>query len=410
MATTEQAAELLKPYRVEITEEADSFFLAKISGVSAGAVEFKIATASIDDYLSIRPTIHSDQETALFFPGYFEQAIEMGGPGPSSLRLFRRDQPGLMLASADSESTIELSPASETFLLHVGGSEGFRMFRRRMIGMRFAGNRRAPETTQLRDLFARVLTVKAKVSTASPYAANKNRLRELAISGLFNISFSTGVSLNLSRSWERSYYRLARKGDEEPQFPKRLYNKELVGYYQLALSSDSPVLAYLALYKVLEFFFTSASEGVLHKRLADKIAHPDFTHKSAGQLRNVVAMVRKFDQKMDEQRMLVTVLEQYFMADELISWVSEAESSDGVYFTQPQTVFGQPLTLDTNAEKIHPSLAARIYFIRNALVHNKEGEVARFTPFSGQEAALFKEIPLLMFLAEGLIAKNGTDL
>jgi len=284
------------------------------------------------------------------------------------------------------------------------------MFRRRMIGMRFAGNRRAPETTQLRDLFARVLTVKAKVSTASPYAANKNRLRELAISGLFNISFSTGVSLNLSRSWERSYYRLARKGDEEPQFPKRLYNKELVGYYQLALSSDSPVLAYLALYKVLEFFFTSASEGVLHKRLADKIAHPDFTHKSAGQLRNVVAMVRKFDQKMDEQRMLVTVLEQYFMADELISWVSEAESSDGVYFTQPQTVFGQPLTLDTNAEKIHPSLAARIYFIRNALVHNKEGEVARFTPFSGQEAALFKEIPLLMFLAEGLIAKNGTDL
>lgn len=410
MATIEEAGDLLKPYRAEVTGEADGFFLAKISGLGAGSVEFKLPTASVDEYLRVRPTLHSDQETALFFPGYFEQAIETGGPGAAIYRLFRREQPGHTLTSADNESTIELSPASETFLFHVGGSEGFRMSRRRTMGMRLVGNRRAPELTQLRDLFARILTVKVKLSTGSAHAANKNRLRELAISGLFNISFSTGVSLSLSRSWERSYYRLGRKGDEEPQFPRRLYNKELVGYYQLALSSDSPVLAYLALYKVLEFFFTSASEAVLHKRLADKIAHPDFTHKSAGQLRNVVTMVRKFDQKMDEQRMLVTVLEQYFMADELTSWVADTESSDSAYFTQPQTVFGQALTLDTNPDKVHPSLASRIYFIRNALVHNKEGEIARFTPFSGQEAVLFKEIPLLMFLAEGLIAKSGSDL
>jgi hypothetical protein len=120
-------------------------------------------------------------------------------------------------------------------------------------------------------------------------------------------------------------------------------------------------------------------------------------------------MVRKFDQKMDEQRMLATVLEQNFMADEISTWVADVESAAGTYFTQPQTIFGQSMTLDTNAEGIYASLAARIYFIRNALVHNKEGESARFTPFSGQEAALFKETPLLIFLAEGLIAKSGTD-
>ena len=120
-------------------------------------------------------------------------------------------------------------------------------------------------------------------------------------------------------------------------------------------------------------------------------------------------MVRKFDQKMDEQRMLATVLEQNFMVDEVPSWVADVEASTGHYFTQPQNIFGQSMTLDINPEGIYASLAARIYFIRNALVHNKEGELARFTPFSGQEAVLFKETPLLMFLAEGLISKTGKD-
>ncbi len=329
-------------------------------------------------------------------------------------RLFRRERTGYLLTSPDNSITIDLSPASESFLFHVGSTEGFRMFRRRIIGFRLGIDRRGREredagTPQLRDYFGRVLTVKVKATGEDGHGLSKNKLHDLATSGLFNISFATGVGLSMATSWERSLYRLGRGRDDEPQFPRRIYDKELAAYYQLALSSDSPILAYLALYKVLEFFFTSASEAVLHKRLADKVAHPDFTHKSAAQLRQVVSMVRKFDQKMDEQRMLATVLEQNFMVDEVPSWVADVEASTGHYFTQPQNIFGQSMTLDINPEGIYASLAARIYFIRNALVHNKEGELARFTPFSGQEAVLFKETPLLMFLAEGLISKTGKD-
>lgn len=48
--------------------------------------------------------------------------------------------------------------------------------------------------------------------------------------------------------------------------------------------------------------------------------------------------------------------------------------------------------------------------IRNALVHNKEGEIARFIPYSGQEEALHKEVQILIFIAEQLIIKTGKDL
>ncbi len=48
--------------------------------------------------------------------------------------------------------------------------------------------------------------------------------------------------------------------------------------------------------------------------------------------------------------------------------------------------------------------------IRNALVHHKEGEVSRFIPFSGQEAILYREIPLLIYLSEQIIIKTGKDI
>lgn len=412
MATLEDATELLRPYRADVVEEKEGWFIAKLSAVGTSAVHFRVPVAAVDEFLKIKGALHVEHDTSIFHPGYFEQAVETMGSGPAMFRLFRREQTSYETKSPDGQITIELSAPSEAFLFQLGACESFRTFRRRTPGLRMTITRRQPEgeLIQLRTLFSRVLTVKVRLAEGSTHSGSKGRLRDLAVSGLFNISFATGIGLTLATSWERSYYRLGRRGDEEPQFPRRLYNKDLVAYYQLALSSDSPILAFLALYKVLEFFFTSASENVLHKRLADKIAHPDFTHKSAAQLRVVASMVRKFDQKMDEQRMLTTVLEQYFMADEIITWIEETEFATEGYFTKHQLLFGQPQTLDVNPDKIHSSLAARIYLIRNALVHNKEGELSRFTPFSGQEAFLFKETPLIMFLAENLIAKTGTDL
>jgi hypothetical protein len=36
--------------------------------------------------------------------------------------------------------------------------------------------------------------------------------------------------------------------------------------------------------------------------------------------------------------------------------------------------------------------------------------VSRFIPFSGQEAILYRELPLLLYLAEQIIIKTGKDL
>ncbi len=94
----------------------------------------------------------------------------------------------------------------------------------------------------------------------------------------------------------------------------------------------------------------------------------------------------------------------------LVTWINDYEAGSVSYFTVPQTIFGQSFTLDLNPDNLAPSLAKRIYHLRNALVHSKEGELPRFIPFSGQEAVLSTEIPIILFLAEQLILKTGEDI
>ena len=238
------------------------------------------------------------------------------------------------------------------------------------------------------DLFSRLVTIQVHAREGSPLEEKRNTLRQVAESTLFHFAFGAGVGLGLSRSWERAYYRPSQRRRETVQFPRRIYNSDLLSYYQLALSSDSLMLGYLALYKILEYFDSSASEKALHSLLKEKLVAPDFSHTKVSQLRQLTSLVRKYDQRMDEQRMLTTVLEQYFAPDELIAWVQEYEASTGTYFSIGQTVFGESHCVDLNPKQVSPSLARRIYHIRNVIVHNKEGESARFVPFSGQEDIL----------------------
>ena len=96
--------------------------------------------------------------------------------------------------------------------------------------------------------------------------------------------------------------------------------------------------------------------------------------------------------------------------DEVREWVLNHESSRGPYYTTPQVVLEEAHTLDLSPERFASSLAARIYHVRNALVHNKEGEVSRFIPYSGQESVLLAEIPIVQYLAEQVILRSGTDI
>lgn len=60
-----------------------------------------------------------------------------------------------------------------------------------------------------------------------------------------------------------------------------------------------------------------------------------------------------------------------------------------------------------NESIIGEKLSSRIYKTRNAIVHSKESERVRYTPFR-DDRILVKEIPLLRFIAEQIIIESSS--
>jgi hypothetical protein len=396
MATLEQVRAILPIGVFPEIRKAENVFLVRYRDH-----DYTLPEAEVDLFLARE--LSSPSETSVHRTGYYEHALQR-------LSIFRppygADRETILLSS-DESVRAEVSNASIEFLLKIIQRADlprifFRVFSRVTPGLH------RPERP-FRESF-RILTIKVFASDQVEYRARAAKMRAVAEACLFHLAYGGGVALNLSRSWERDAYRLRPERTEQVQFPRRTYNSDLVAYYQLAVASDSLILAFLALYKIVEYFFSKVAEDGLHQRVVQRLIAPEFTHAKPTQLRQLVSTIRKYDQKMDEEKTLAAVVEYYFRPDEIITWVRAHEAEVGTYFTVPQTVLGQPLTLDLNVEQFAFSIAKRIYHLRNALVHHKEGDLPRFIPFSGQESVLSSEIPLLQFLAEQLILKSGTDI
>lgn len=407
MASIDEVAGLLRHLRnstVAINDDGD--FL-----VSIGRAEAVLAATDVDNYLAVRNGLQRPVQPAVCVTGYFEQAVELQGRTPFSMRLFR-ERDDIVIEDASQGRTVTLSPASTTFALAQLDGEVPRELRRMISFGRDRLGRLYPvgEQCPFSAILGRILTVKVHTRDDDVLATNCRKLQALAEAALFHVAFGLGVGISLQLDWERAYYRLGLRRDAEIQFPRRTYTSELLAYYQLAFGSDSLMLAYLSLYKVLEYFFTSSSKRILHQKMIESLVQPDFATTKPKKLDELARVVRLHDTKLDEERQLKTVLEDHFGPDVLRAWIEDFDRENDSYLTTERTIFAKLMRVDVSDNQLFPTVACRIYHIRNALVHHKEGEVSRFVPFSGQEAVLHRELPLLLYIAEQLIIKTGKDL
>lgn len=400
VSTTEDLKNALRALSIEeIIEDDDGNFAGSFRGS-----RFLLPKTEVEQYFAVRSLLRRGTETQVSAPGYYEHVIQFEGVRPRRMR-----EDPVVLENQAKTTTIEVGRPSTTFCLMLTDVDTLsREFRRVALPV---GLNRVINPSSSRGLgdFFRFSTIQLRTDPQSALGRAPTKMHELAEAAAFHVGYGRGISISFTKSWERTYYWLGRKAAEAVQFPLRTYNSELVSYYSLALSSDSLVLGYLALYKILEYFYTSASETALHGKLRDVLVAPDFLHTKPKKLRELAKAVRQFDNKVDELATLRLVLSSYFSVQELRDWLTSYESENGQHFTCEVDLFSNKMRVDTANDSIVPNIASRIYTIRNALVHNKEGEVSRFIPFSGQEEMLQKEVPLLLFLAEQLIIKTGKD-
>ncbi|WP_146030143.1 hypothetical protein [Methylocella silvestris] len=361
--------------------------------------QINVSRSELNRYRSQKDTIKKQGETDLWMPEYYEHAVQFEG---GLRRPFSRMADNISVQS-DEGTLISVERASEFFCISLLDVDVLGGGLRRLLSRPFGSGE-----TSVADLF-RINTIKV-IGVRDAFGRSAARMHELAGAAIFHFAYGKGVPISFTKSWERTNYWLGRKEHESIQFPVRTYNSELISYYNLALASDSLVLGYLALYKILEYFFTSVSEDVLHRKIKDHLASPDFAHTKTKKLRELVKLITAFETRLDEVGALKMVLSTYFEKSDLRNWIEQYQNKNGCYFTENANVFNKETRIDLSENTIINNISSRIYAVRNALVHNKEGEIARFIPYSGQEDVLHKEIQILIYLAEQLIIKTGKDI
>jgi hypothetical protein len=103
-------------------------------------------------------------------------------------------------------------------------------------------------------------------------------------------------------------------------------------------------------------------------------------------------------------------LRKYVSIDQIVEELRAYDNTLLTYYHDTTVTFsgGDSVNLvDQDTEQVYKKLAARLYKTRNAIVHSKESEKSKYTPFR-DDRILIKEIPLIRFVAEQVILSTST--
>jgi hypothetical protein len=237
---------------------------------------------------------------------------------------------------------------------------------------------------------------------------------------LFHIGYNLDVALVPQRLLEEiarrgRITRMRRSRADEIDPPRRIYNEDLVQHYLLAVSTDNPVIEYLSYYHILEHFYEAVFNDDLLETIKSKITDPGFSYKrkkDIGLLVNTIKrslQIRSETITFSESEALRLCLSKYVQLPELISKLTEYDEALLDYYKTTKVEFsgGNEVDFEDNDEEgVFKLLTKRIYSTRNALVHSKDGDKSKYTPFK-DDRILVKEVPLMRFVAEMIVLKES---
>ncbi len=194
--------------------------------------------------------------------------------------------------------------------------------------------------------------------------------------------------------------------------PKLLIHPDLLRFYQLALSTDLPILQFLAYYQIIEYFFIRVMNENLYQKIAPLLKDPRF-FPTPDNLDEIFNDVRNFKRESKESKQIEMVLKKWVTESELKQFISKFEKIAGKIYSKGQTYFGpRVLKIDLNGGNLFENLATIIYDIRNALVHSSdryEGR-ERHIPFTDSSEIINKQIPMMRFVAEKIMIGSANSL
>ncbi len=272
----------------------------------------------------------------------------------------------------------------------------------------------------IKEIVPRLETLQIKSETTK----KKTDFEQLVYAFLFNLGYNLDYTIQPLRFMDEftQPYRLGRLrrsnfSDVEP--PKRVYLNELILHYQKGISSESIDHQFLSFYHVLEHFYEKIYNDDILNSIKAELTKPSFSYKRSKDISGLVGLIQsrlkyKNDEfQLNEPEALELTLKKFvkdipYLASELTTispTLVEHFKTKEVPFSKGNKVNFE----NTNTNEIYANLAKRIYLTRNSIVHSKETDKSKYTPFR-DDKDLLTEIYLLRLIAEIVIIENSKEL
>lgn len=272
----------------------------------------------------------------------------------------------------------------------------------------------------IKDIVPRLETLQIN----SDNTRKKSEFEQLVYAFLFNLGYNLDYTIlplrfmgEFTQPYKLGRLRRANFSDVEP--PKRVYLNELILHYQKGISSESIDHQFLSFYHVLEHFFEKIYNDDILNSIKTELTKPSFSYKRNKDLSGLISIIQnrlkyKNDEfLLNEPEALELTLKKFvkdipYLSNELTT-ISPTLVD---YFKTTDVPFskGNKVNFEnTNINEIYTNLAKRIYLTRNSIVHSKETDKSKYTPFR-DDKDLLTEIYLLRLIAEIVIIENSKEL
>jgi hypothetical protein len=147
----------------------------------------------------------------------------------------------------------------------------------------------------------------------------------------------------------------------------------------------------------------------------DSITSPGFSYKRKADIGKLINSIKRSLQirsetiTFSEVEALKLCIERFVSMPDLVEKLNAYDEALLDFYKSNKVEFSSGPEVDLqlpDSAAVSKTLAKRIYQTRNSLVHSKEGERSKYTPFK-DDRALVKEVPLLRFISEMVIVNDS---
>lgn len=406
--------------RIELQEQDDSY-LFDLNQVNVEK-ELLLPKEELKNTIEKLRGFDNPEETVISTSNSYETLVREESSFPRMRPRLRDD--ALAVEDQDNGLKYRLSTPSDEYLLFLLLKVSLIASTRAMVMpmplRRIFERPRDEDITSIYYVLKRIIPGFLTLRVESDKNRSVSELVKFSSAFLFQLSYNIDVALVPQRHIEEvvrtgRINRVRRASIDELDPPRRHYIPDLIYHYQLAVGADNPFLEFISYYHVAEHFFEMIFNEDLILRIKDKMTQPDFSYKRKKDISGLIKNISKSLQirnetiTFSEQEALRLTIENHVDLEDLKQKIDEYDENLREYYKVTKVEFsnGDTVDFDDGDEAITcKKLASRIYKTRNSIVHSKESEKSKYTPFR-DDKVLVKEVPLLRFIAEQIIIDSS---